>query len=175
MSDEMRRAIETAFKMEQDSVDFYGEAAKKTTHALGRSMFESLVKDEQRHLQALGRLIRENVPSVSAEEILPMRGGTFKSEISTVFSQAREEIDERIPADADDLQALSLAMDLETKGHRFYGETAAKAENKAVRDVFLMLRREELEHFTFLQNAYQYLDKSGDWFLWEEQGILDGG
>jgi rubrerythrin len=175
VSDEMRKAAETAFKMEQDSIDFYTEAAKKTTNKLGRAMFESLVKDEKRHLQALGRLMKEVAPSMAAEEILPGRGGTFKSKLSTVFSEARREIDERIPAGADDLEALTLAMDLETKGHRFYTETAAKAENNTVRDVYLMLRREELEHFSFLQNTYQYLDNSGDWLLWEEQGILDGG
>ena len=175
MSDEMRKAAETAFKMEQDSIDFYAQAAKKTTNKLGRAMFESLVKDEERHLQALGRLMKEVAPSMAAEEILPGRGGTFKSNISTVFSEAREEIVERIPAGADDLEALTLAMDLETKGHRFYTEAAAKAENNTVRDVYLMLRREELEHFSFLQNTYQYLDNSGDWLLWEEQGILDGG
>lgn len=175
MSDEMRKAAETAFKMEQDSIGFYTEAAEKTTNKLGRAMFESLVKDEERHLQALGRLMKEVAPSVPVEEVLPGRGGTFKSKISTVFSEAREEIDERIPAGTDDLEALTLAMEFETKGHRFYAETAAKAENETVRGVYLMLRREELEHFSFLQNAYQYLDRSGDWLLWEEQGILDGG
>jgi len=26
-----------------------------------------------------------------------------------------------------------------------------------------------------LQNTHSYLKDSGDWFLWEEKGLLDGG
>ena len=175
MSDEMRKAVETALKMEQDSIDFYADAAHKAGIELGRSMFESLVKDERRHLQALQRLIKDVDPAAPVEEILSARGRSFKSEISTVFSEARSQISERIPAGADDLEALKVAMDLEKKGYAHYGEVAEKADNETVKNVYLMLQKEEDEHFSFLQNTYQYLDSSGDWFLWEEQGLLDGG
>jgi len=175
VSDEMRKAVETAVKMEEDSIDFYAEAARKAGNALGRSMFESLTRDEHRHLEALQRLVKDIAPTAPVEEILSARGRSFKSQISTVFSEAREQIGERIPAGADDLEALKLAMDLEKKGYAYYGEVAQKADNETVKNVYLMLQSEEDEHFSFLQNTYQYLESSGDWFLWEEQGLLDGG
>ena len=175
MSDEMREAVETAVKMELDSIDFYTDAAKRTSNKLGRLLFESLVKDEQRHLQGLRRLLEDVDLSESPEEILPARGRTFQSEIATVFSQARKDIGERIRSDADDLAALDIAMDLEKKGYRYYGQAAEKARDEMVKIIYRILQREENEHFEFLQNTYRYLDRTGDWFLWEEQGLLDGG
>jgi rubrerythrin len=175
MTDEMREAVETALKLEYDSIDFYRDAAQRTDSRLGKSMFESLVKDEQRHVRALQYLMKEAAPRAPVEEVFPSRGRTFKSAISTVFSEARKDIGKRIPSDADDLHALTTAMDLEKGGHRFYGEAARKARDETVRSVYLRLQQEEDEHFTFLQNTYQYMESSGDWFLWEEQGLLDGG
>jgi len=172
---EMKKAAETAVKLELDSIDFYTDAAAKAGNELGRSVFESLIKDEQRHLAAVKTLLENSIPHGTVEEVLPSRGKTFKSGISTVFSEARKHLDERIPADADDLQALSTAMELERDGFRFYGEAAANAENETVRTIYHRLQDEENEHFEFLQNAHQYLENSGDWFLWEEQGLLDGG
>ncbi len=175
MSDELQKAVETAVKMEEDSIDFYTDAAKKTGDKLGRSMFESLVKDEQRHLRALEHLLDAAAPSAPAETILPSRGHSFKSEISTVFAEARKGIGERVQADAGDLTALKVAIDLEKDGHRFYGESAAQTDNETVKNVYLALQREEGEHLNFLQNTFEYLEDSRDWFLWEEQGLLDGG
>jgi hypothetical protein len=37
------------------------------------------------------------------------------------------------------------------------------------------LVEEEKEHLQLLQNTHSYLKNSGDWFLWEEKGLLDGG
>jgi len=172
---EMKKAAETALKLELDSIDFYTKAAEKVGNELGRSIFQSLIKDEERHVVAVRKLLEEAAPGVAVDEILPARGKTFKSDISTVFSEARKHIDERIAADADDLQALSTAMELERDGYRFYGEAAGNAEDETVEAVYRRLQGEESEHFEFLQNTYQYLENSGDWLLWEEQGLLDGG
>jgi len=175
MGNELWTAAETAAKMEQDSIDFYTGAAARCRNKLGRSMFESLVKDEQRHLDALRRLLKEAAPTLDADSLLPGRGRTFKSQMTTVFSQARKAIGERVPADATDLQALEVAIDLEGQGWRFYDQAARTAPIPAARAVYARLRDEENEHLDFLRNAWQYLDNTGDWFLWEEQGLLDGG
>ncbi|HUS59653.1 MAG TPA: ferritin family protein [Planctomycetota bacterium] len=175
MNDETRNAADVAIKMEQDSIAFYGEAALKSSNTLGRLMFESLVNDELRHLECLRSLIRSVLADDSADSLFPPRGHSFKSTVSTAFSKARSEIDARVPADASDLKAISIAIDLEKEGYRFYARAASNAASEQARSVYAALQLEEQEHLTFLQNTYDYLENSGDWFLWEEQGLLDGG
>ena len=183
--DDVQNLIDTAVKMEQDSIDFYGEAAAGTTNRLGRSMFESFVNDEKRHLKGLQTLLTAVMTAnaspveaglrTTAGRILPPRKGTFKSKITTIFLKARQELSERVPSDADDVKALRIAIDLEREGCKFYGEAAAKATNTTVAEVYRILQNEEKEHLDFLQNTLSYLEDTGNWFLWEEQGLLDGG
>jgi len=172
---DMNKAVETAIKMEQDSIDFYAEAAAKSSNSLGRSMFESLVNDEKRHLKGLQLLLKNAGAGISADRILPPRKGTFKSAISTVFNKARQQLTERVPSDADDVKVLRIALDLEREGYKFYREVAATAPDPNVASVYKTLQKEENEHIEFLQNTLSYLEDTGNWFLWEEQGLLDGG
>jgi len=172
---DMNRVAETAIKMEQDSIDFYTEAIARSSNGLGRSMFESLVNDEKRHLKGLQKLLKNAGAPMPADKVLPPRKGTFKSAISTVFLKARQELIERVPSDADDVKALRIALDLEKEGFRFYREAAANAADPNVAGVYKTLQKEENEHIDFLQNTLSFLEDSGNWFLWEEQGLLDGG
>ena len=175
MQGDMRRAIDTAIRMEQDSIDFYTEAAASASNRLGRSMFESFVSDEKRHLNGLQTLLKNAKPDLPIEKILPARRGTFKAKITTIFLKARQELADRVPSDADDVKALRIALDLEREGCKFYGEAAAKATDTTVAEVYVVLQGEEKEHLDFLQNTLSYLEDTGNWFLWEEQGLLDGG
>ncbi|HUW34343.1 MAG TPA: ferritin family protein [Planctomycetota bacterium] len=172
---DMQAAVETAIKMEQDSIDFYTDAAARSGNRLGRSMFESLVNDEKRHLKGLQTLLKNAGAPPPANQTLPPRKGTFKSAISTVFLKARQELTERVPSDTDDVKALRIALDLEKEGYKFYGQAAANAANRNVTDVYKTLQKEENEHIEFLQNTLSFLEDTGNWFLWEEQGLLDGG
>ena len=49
----LSNAIETAIKMETDAMKFYREALGRTSHPLGRKLFEGFVVDEARHLKML--------------------------------------------------------------------------------------------------------------------------
>ena len=173
MNEDIAKAAETAMKMEQDSIAFYAEAAARSSNRLGRLMFESLVKDEQRHVEGLRHLLAAASPV--AASLVPPRGRSFKSAVSTAFSQAMSEMDARVPSGADDLEAVRIAIDLEKAGYSFYRDAAAKAPAGAAKSVYTLLQHEEEEHLDVLQNTFDLLENSGDWFLWEEQGLLDGG
>ena len=54
-------AIEIAIKMEKDAIEFYTEAAGKTTNPVGKKMFLSITEDEKRHLQLLSQIFREAI------------------------------------------------------------------------------------------------------------------
>jgi rubrerythrin len=55
----LSKAIETAIKMETDAMKFYREAVSRTSHPLGRKLFEGFVVDEVRHLKMLQNIMND--------------------------------------------------------------------------------------------------------------------
>jgi len=49
----LSKAVETAIRMESDAIKFYREAVGKTSHPLGRKLFEALTAEEKRHYELL--------------------------------------------------------------------------------------------------------------------------
>ena len=50
-----------------------------------------------------------------------------------------------------DKKALAAAIEMEEKGHKFYMETATKADNKLAKEVFEYLAAEEQNHITAIK------------------------
>jgi rubrerythrin len=55
-------------------------------------------------------------------------------------------------SDFPDKKALEEAIELEEKGHKFFNDSAAKAQNQFARDVFEYLAGEELNHLKAIRN-----------------------
>ena len=53
----LSKMIRTSIKMEEEGIDFYQEAAEKTSHPFGKKMFLSFVEDEKRHLTVLRSIL----------------------------------------------------------------------------------------------------------------------
>ena len=165
----MTQALTTAAKMEKDGMAFYKEASKKTKNPLGQKMFLSFVEDEKRHLamiEAIGK-------GLNIEEELKAAGPTAR--IRTIFSEARKKIDTRLGSNPTDVEALKFALSMEDKGFQFYKASAETAKSADEKKLFDLLAREESEHHEMLQNALTYLEQTGDWYLWEEGGPIEGG
>jgi len=81
----------------------------------------------------------------------------------------------RIAANSDELEALKIGMDMESKSVEFYQGALEKTQDSHQKAFFNRLIDEEKEHYELLQNTRSYLKDSGEWFLWEEKALLDGG
>ncbi len=160
------KAVETAVKMETDAMKFYHEASQRTSHPFARRMFEGFIKDENRHLKMLNEILKGL--DLKIEKVRP------KSEIKTVFSELKEQMMNRISASTDEMEAVKVALDFEAKGYEFYRKAAVDAPDDKEKKLFSALADEEQEHYAILQNTYAFLKDTGDWFMWEEQGILEG-
>ncbi|KYK21001.1 hypothetical protein AYK21_01240 [Thermoplasmatales archaeon SG8-52-2] len=57
----VKDAILTAIQMEKDGYAFYTKAAAQTQSDMGRTIFESLAADEQRHLDVFQKMFEENL------------------------------------------------------------------------------------------------------------------
>jgi rubrerythrin len=160
------KAIETAIKMETDAMKFYREAIGRTSHPLGRKLFEGFVVDEVRHLKMLQDIM--NDMDIEVKVVHP------KQDIKTVFSELKDEMMERISASTDEVEAVKVALDFEKKGYAFYENAAQTATGKKEKKLFEVLAAEEKGHYDVLENTYNFLQDTGNWFMWEEHGLLEG-
>lgn len=159
-------AVTTAIKMETDAIAFYEESANKAHHAFGREMFRGFVKDEKRHLAMLQNIFKgmgltENFASP-------------REEIKTVFSMLKDQMMQRAEAIQGELDAIKIALEMEKEGFHFYQTAAANAPTSDEKKLFERLVIEENDHYSILNETYEFLDNTGQWFMYEERGVIEG-
>ena len=162
----LSKALETAIKMETDAMKFYREAIKKTSHPLGKRIFEGFVVDELRHLKVLQDIM--NDLDVDVTTVHP------KQDIKTVFTELKDQMMDRVKATTDEIEAVKIALDFEKAGYHFYEKSAKEAPGDKEKKLFEILTVEEKRHYELLENTHRFLEDTGDWVMWEEHGILEG-
>ena len=160
-------ALDIAVKMETDAIAFYTEAAQKTKYAAGKKMFESIRADEKRHLEMISQIIKGL--NVTHKDIEPMAG------VKTVFESMKNEMMKKVEATQDELEAFKIAMQMEKEGKQFYEKALAQAKTDREKALFKRLIHEEEQHYAIFANTYEFLSDTGNWFMWEERGIVEGG
>jgi rubrerythrin len=163
----LSKAVETAIKMETDAMTFYRKAVGRTSHPLGKRLFEGFVADELRHLKMLQDIM--NNLNIDVASVHP------KQDIKTVFSELKDQMMERVNATTDEIEAVKVALDFEKAGYRFYEQAALEAEDEKEKKLFEVLTVEEQRHYETLENTSRFLEDTGDWFMWDEHGMLEGG
>lgn len=160
-------AIEFAKKMETDAIKFYFEASNKTGHPAGKKMFLTVMEDEKRHLEMLNRLLSG----------LDMDTNSLSNPVKTVmtiFEQMKDEMMQRISASSDEMEAFRVAMDMEREGANLYKKTASESTSDKEKALFERLAFEEEHHFSIFSNTYNFMKDTGNWFMWDEKGIVEG-
>ena len=169
--DNIFETIRTAIEMEENGIDFYHKAEEKTSYPLAKKMFLSLAEDEKRHLTVL----KEILTDLKFSDLDRFFGEKPRQKIENIFKEARNEIKERIAANPDELEALKIGIDMESESVEFYQTALEKSKDNHQKAFLRRLVEEEKEHLQLLQNTHSYLKNSGDWFLWEEKALLNGG
>lgn len=159
-------ALELAMKMEKDAVAFYSEAARKTKHPAGKKMFQTITEDEKRHLDMVSQLIKGL--NITHQDVSPLKN------VKTVFESMKGEMMKKVAATADELEAFKIAMRMEKEGLEFYKKMLTGSKKDKERTLLERLIHEEQQHYDLFANTYQFLSDTGNWFLWEERGILEG-
>lgn len=159
-------ALEMARKMETDAIKFYTEAAAKTKYEAGKKMFLSITEDEKRHLELISELIKGM--NITIDDVSPMK------RVRTVFESMKGEMMKKVAASKDELDAFKIAMEMEKEGEKFYQKSHAEARTDKEKDLFKRLIEEEKQHYAIFANTYSHLSDTGNWFLWEERGVIEG-
>ena len=163
----MTNAIEIAIKMETDAIKFYTEAAAKINYPAGRKMFETITLDEKRHLDMVTRLLKGI--DIHIEDVHPMEN------IKTIFETMKDEMMKSVEATSDELEAFKIALQMEKEGVEFYRKLLSKAVSEKEKTLFEKLIKEEEQHYDIFSNTYNFLQDTGNWFMWNEYSIIDGG
>jgi len=173
MDKELAEALETSIEMEEEGRRFYLEAAKKLTNEFGKKVFEALADDETRHIAAIRKYCVVVAKKKSAKlcNVMPMHKGIAER---ILFGQNDAEILKKMPAEADDLKAYEIALDMENKGYAFYKKVLEGAKAEEAKELYRFLLLEEEAHQEMISNAYEYLKDPAAWFAKEEEPIVEG-
>jgi len=159
-------ALELAMKMETDAISFYTEAARKTRYPAGKKMFAAITEDEKRHLEMISQIIKGL--KVTHKDVSPIQN------VKSIFESMKNEMMRKVEATADELEAFKIATRMEKEGIEFYKKILKGAGTDKEKALFERLIQEEQQHYDIFSNTYQFLSDSGNWFLWEERGIVEG-
>jgi rubrerythrin len=159
-------ALEVSMKMETDAIKFYTEAAAKTRYTAGKKMFETITEDEIRHLEMISKIIKGM--NITIADVSPMK------RVKTVFESLKDEMMQKVEASKDEMEAFKIAMEMEKEGEKFYEKSLAEAKTDKEKALFKRLIEEEKQHYAIFSNTYSHLADTGNWFLWEERGIVEG-
>jgi rubrerythrin len=168
----MSQGLAMALATEKEGVQIYTTAGDRTLYPLGQRMFQSLAEDEKTHIQMIQRLA-DGLGIKAALDVA--REGRPTERVKSAFAELGKVVVEDLSVCADDLEALRLAMDFEVRGYQAYLQAAKDAPSEAEKKLFEALCVEEDEHHKMLENVYEYLSDNWHWFLWTEDGLLDGG
>jgi len=159
-------ALDIAKKMETDAIKFYTEAAEKTNYLAGKKMFLSITEDEKRHLELISQLIKGM--QITIQDVSP------RKRVKTVFESLKNDMMKKVAASKDELEAFKIAMEMEREGKKFYEQSLQSAKTDKEKALFKRLIEEEQQHYEMFENTYSHLSDTGNWFMWEERGIVEG-
>jgi len=73
-----------------------------------------------------------------------------------------------------DLEALQLALKMETDGYNFFKDASERIKNTLAKETFKSFADWELEHIEFIKKMYQELKEKGKWISIEEMSQKKG-
>lgn len=160
-------AIEVAIQLKSKAIEYYKKALIGCRNPSGKRMFEVILKDEEHHLESLQNLL--NNIKVDIDKLKPIKN------VKDAFESLKYDMRVRKACSLDDVEAFRIAMDMERECLDFFRKQAAKSNSDYERTLLTKIAHEEEEHFKIFANTYDFLNDTGNWFMWEDHSIVEGG
>ncbi len=171
-AEERIKALEVALNNESRERDFYLKHKERTTNPHGRSMFASIAGDEDEHYKRILELHKRLQKEGKWPETIPLQVKGTK--VKEVIRELVDSVDLSSKADRDDLEAVRIALDFETKGEMFYSNLAKSVEETNEKKFYELLASIEREHRLSLEDTYEYFKDPADWYRVKERHHIDG-
>ncbi|MFC2032335.1 ferritin family protein [Chloroflexota bacterium] len=171
--DKTLEAINMAIQMEIDGKEHYLKASQESGNELGKKLLQSLAAEEDFHRKKFEEIYNTiQISKTWPEADYQPDGG---KRLRTILAKATGRIASKIKAEGTELDAVKIAMDMETKTYDFYKSQSEKVTYDAERDFYEKVSAEEREHHLILLDYYEYLKDPAGWFVNKEHPSLDGG
>jgi rubrerythrin len=171
-TEERIKALEIALNNEAREKDFYLKHSSRTTNNLGKTMFATIASDEDEHYRRILGLHKRLIQDGKWPETVPIE--VKGTEIKKVIQKVVDAVDTTAKADRDDVEAVKIAIDFETKGEKFYADLAKGVENPMEKNFYQFLAFIEREHRLSLQDTLEYFEDPASWFRVKEKLHVDG-
>lgn len=166
------KALEIALNNESKERGFYLEHAARSSNSLGKLMFASIARDEDEHYQRILRLHKKLISDGKWPETVPIE--VKGTEVKAVLQRIVDTVDTSSKADMDDIEAVKVAIDFETKGEMFYDKLAREVDNPMEKKFYEFLAGIERDHRLSLEDTYEYFRDPSGWFRVKEKLNADG-
>jgi len=167
------QALQIAIQMEIEGKEYYLKASQKSSNELGKKLLQSLATEEDTHRQKFEEIYKA-IQSKRAWPVTDFQPDGGKG-LRTIFTRVIEETGSSIKPLATELDAVQMAIGMESKTHDFYQSQGKKATSDAERGFYEALAAEERAHHLILLDYYEYLKDPAGWFVGKEHPSLDGG
>ena len=156
--------------MEQDGKSFYETSADKAENQLTKRVFQDLAKAEDKHIVKLTQIYNSLKDSGNWPDVALKRE---KSEtVANIFANALANINETVKASPNDIAALKMAAALENDGIKYYQTKSEETDDSFQKKFFMLLAKEESEHFISLLDMVEYLEDPQGYFSQLERGTM---
>ncbi len=161
-TDEIRAILGRALRLEQEGYAFYIKAADRVEDAECKSTMLSLAEDEQMHEAMIVRQL-EAMSEEGSFVILPTVEETDVDLSVEIFPPDPDKADLSVDSKADELQALTMAMDFEVRSYDLYRNAAMETQSEAGRQMYEWLAQAEMQHFNLLMSNYEAINRRAPW------------
>jgi len=166
------KALEVALNNEARERDFYLKHKERTSNAHGKRMFGTIADDESEHHQRILEVHKRLQQEGKWPETVPIK--VKGSDIRNVIKKLADTVDTSSKSDMDDLKAVEIAIDFETKGEKFYRDLANSVENPVEKKFYEFLSGIEREHLLSLKDTHDYFKDAAGWYRIKEKLHVDG-
>jgi len=164
--DDVKNAILTAIQMEKDGYSFYMKAAAQTESNMGKTIFESLAADEQRHLEVFQKMFEDKISQHEWNDLVDSSKKYAKIPIFPTDLNDAPGMDK----ESTDLDALRMAMDAEKEAVDYYGKIKENLDDQDVKNVIDEIIEQEKNHYSLLEKEFNHINSAGYWFEFDYLG-----
>ena len=166
----VKDAILTAIQMEKDGFSFYTKAAAQTKSDMGRTIFESLAADEQRHLNVFQKMFEEKVGESEWNDLV---NSSKKYAKIPIFPTDLKDAPGMDP-DSTEIDALRMAMDAEKEAIEYYNKILENLKGEELKNIINEIIEQEKNHYSLLEKEFNHINSTGYWFEFDYLGGQGG-
>ncbi len=170
---ERLNALETALNNEMRERAFYLRHAARTKNPVGKAMFQQIGDEELEHYEYLKKLHAKWEKQEKWPETVPLR--VKDTVVKHLLLDSIKGVEEKTGGDADDLEAIRVAIEFEAKGAKSYAELSDSVKDPREKEFFSLLSQIEHEHYLSLKDAEEFLTDPESYYRRSEHHGLDGG